>query len=393
MNAVKEATNRKIEEMRGLIVAVSEYLYDHPETAYREFESCDYLASVLETNGFKVDKGIGGVETAFLATPQLSEPKTSPCLAFLAEYDALPKIGHGCGHNQIAAASVGAAIALKDVLDTIDGGMVLVGTPAEEGGGGKVRLIENGVFDDIDAAMMFHPSQYNLPGKGMLGRTKFKMAFHGKTAHASGSPDQGINALDALILTYNGINALRQHLQPDARIHGIITHGGDAPNIIPDYAEALFYVRGGTPAYRDEIFSRVVGCAQASASAMGATVEIEIDGPIIDSMHRNNALERAFETNMNALDVPVDNDPGRMGSSDMGNLSQVLPAIHPYLAIVDEGVPSHSVAFRDATLTDRGKKTLITAAKLLAMTAFDYLSSTDLQTRVRHDFKITEGTL
>ncbi len=386
MNQTKEKINRQIDNRAQEMYAVSEYLFNHPETAYQEYKSCDHLAKVLEKNGFKVETNIGGVETAFVARPQSSAP-ARPCVALLAEYDALPKIGHGCGHNLIAAASFGAALAMKHIMTNGTGDFIVVGTPAEEGGGGKVRLIDAGVFDDVDAAMMFHPSQCNLPGKGMLGRTKFKMAFHGKTAHASGSPDKGINALDALILTYNGINALRQYLRPDARIHGIITHGGDAPNIIPDYTEALFYVRAGTTAYREEIFNRVVGCAQAGADAMGATVEIEIDGPKIDAMHRNRALETAFEANMKTLNVPVDADPGRMGSSDMGNLSHVLPAIHPYLAIVDEGIPSHSVAFRDATLTSRGKTTLLNAAKLLAMTAYDFLNSPQLQEQARSDFQ------
>jgi len=386
MNQIKETISRKIDRLAPKLYTVSEYLFNHPETAYQEYKSCGYLSQFLDTNGFDVETSVGGVDTAFFARPRNSAP-VRPCVALLAEYDALPKIGHGCGHNLIAAASIGAALTLKNILKEESGGVVLVGTPAEEGGGGKVRLIDAGIFNDVDAAMMFHPSQSNLPGKGMLGRTKFKMAFHGRTAHASGSPDKGINALDALILTYNGINALRQHLRPDARVHGVITHGGDAPNIIPDYAEALFYVRAGSISYREDVFNRVVGCAKAAASAMGATVEIEIDGPKIDAMHRNAALEKAFADNMPLLEVAVDPDPGRMGSSDMGNLSHFLPVIHPYLAIVDDEIPSHSVGFRDATLTDRGKTTLLNAAKLLAMTAYDFLNSPELQKQARQDFE------
>jgi amidohydrolase len=307
-------------------------------------------------------------------------------VALLAEYDALPKIGHGCGHNLIGAASVGAALALRKVMGDNAGGVALVGTPAEEGGGGKVRLIKGGVFEQMDAAMMIHPGQYNIVSKGMLGRTKFTMAFHGRTAHAAGSPDQGINALDALILAYSGINSMRQHLRPDARIHGIITKGGDAPNIIPDYAEALFYVRAGTIDYREEIFNRVVNCAKSAAAALGATVDIQVHEPSTDPMHQNPALQDAFAANMGLLNIPVDKDPGRIGSSDMGNLSQYMPAIHPYLAICEDDIPSHSTAFRDATVTERGKATLLNGAKLLAMTAYDFLTSEKLREQVKKDF-------
>lgn len=203
-----------------------------------------------------MQKGIGQVETSFLAQP-VNGQAGRPTVAILAEYDALPKIGHGCGHNLIAAASLGAAIALNRILTIDSGGLVVVGTPAEEGGGGKARLAQAGVFDDLDLAMMFHPGGLNIAGKDMLGRTKFKMEFFGRTAYASGSPDKGINALDAMVAAYSSINAIRQHLRPDGRIHGIITHGGDAPNIILDYAAGLFYVRAGSRSYRDEMRKKV----------------------------------------------------------------------------------------------------------------------------------------
>jgi amidohydrolase len=305
----------------------------------------------------------------------------------LAEYDALPKIGHGCGHNLIAAASLGAAIVLKQILGNEAGGVAVVGTPAEEGGGGKVRLAEAGIFDEMDVAMMFHPGQLNIPAKDMLGRIKFKMEFTGRTAHASGSPDRGINALDAMVSAYSSINAIRQHLRPDGRIHGIITHGGDAPNIIPDYAAGLFYVRAGSRAYRDEIFERVARCVQGAALAIGAESKIEIDLPKLDPMKRIAALEAAISDNMEALGISVDPDDGRRGSSDIGNLSQCLPAIHPVLAIVGSEVAGHSVAFCEATATDRGRETMLDAAKLLAMTALDYLTSADLRKQVAEEFE------
>ena len=305
MDKSKERIGREVESLSDELFAVSDFLLKNPETAYQEFKACDHLSHVLEQNGFQVKKGVGKVETSFLARPADCRP-ARPTVALLAEYDALPKIGHGCGHNLIAAASLGAAVALRRMLGDEAGGLVLVGTPAEEGGGGKVRLAEAGVFEEMDAAMMFHPGSTNIPGKGMLGRIKFKMEFFGRTAHASGSPDRGINALDALVLAYSSINAYRQHLRPDGRIHGIITHGGDAPNIIPDYAAGLFYVRAGSREYRDELLERVKNCCKGAALATGAEFKIEIHHPVLDPVKRNPSLEAIVKNNMTALGITVD---------------------------------------------------------------------------------------
>jgi amidohydrolase len=385
MDSAKAQIRHEVDALAQDLYGVSDYLKANPETAYQEYKACDHLSAVLEQKGFRVQQGVGQVETAFLAQP-VDGRTGRPTVAFLAEYDALPKIGHGCGHNLIAAASLGAAIALNKVLTVDSGGLVIVGTPAEEGGGGKERLAAAGVFDDMDMAMMFHPGGLNIAGKDMLGRIKFKMEFFGRTAHASGSPDQGINALDAMVAAYSSINAIRQHLRPDGRIHGIITHGGDAPNIIPDYAAGLFYVRAGSRSYRDEIFERVVNCAKGAAMALGAECKIEIDPPKLDPMKRNAALETAVTANMAALGITPDPDDGRRGSSDIGNLSHYLPSMHPVLAIVEPEIPGHSVEFRDATTSERGRQTLLNAAKMLAMTAYDYLTSTELRERVAQDF-------
>ena len=388
MDQIKEQIGREVETLARNLFAISDFLKANPETAYQEFKACEHLSRVLDESGFRVQRGVGNVETSFLARPADCQPGR-PSVAFLAEYDALPKIGHGCGHNLIAAASLGAAIVLKQLLGNEAGGVAVVGTPAEEGGGGKVRLAEAGIFDEMDVAMMFHPGQLNIPGKDMLGRIKFKMEFIGRSAHASGSPDRGINALDAMVSAYSSINAIRQHLRPDGRIHGIITHGGDAPNIIPDYAAGLFYVRAGSRSYRDEIFERVKNCVRGAALAIGAESKIEIDLPKLDSMKRNAPLETAIRANMEALGINVDPDDGRRGSSDIGNLSHYLPAVHPVLAIVGSEVAGHSMEFCEATISDRGRATLLDAVKLLAMTALDYLTSADLRKQVAKDFKRT----
>jgi len=385
MDEIKARIDREVESLAKELFAVSDYLMANPELAYKEFKACSYLSGFLSERGFQVVQGVGGLETSFVARPAGRQPKR-PTVAFLAEYDALAKIGHGCGHNMIAAATLGAAVSLSNSLGEVDGGFAVVGTPAEEGGGGKVLLAEAGVFDEMDAAIMFHPGKLNIPGKDSLGRIKFKMEFFGKAAHASGSPDQGINALDALVIAYNSINALRQHLTKDARVHGIITHGGDAPNIVPDYAAGLFYVRAGDRVSRDKLFDRVKNCAQGAAMAVGTEFKIEVDQPVLDPLKRNVPLEEAFRTNMEALGISIDVDDGTLGSSDIGNLSHYLPAIHPFMAIVEPDIPSHSAAFAEATTSSRSRETLLRAAKMLAMTAYDYLTSAELRKQVSEAF-------
>ncbi len=389
MEPAKDRVSSEVEALAADLFALSEFLYQNPEVGFQEFKACGFLSQFLKERGFEVESPVGGVKTAFLARPA-GRAKARPTVALLAEYDALPGVGHGCGHNLIAAASVGAALALSRHLDRLPGGLAVVGTPAEEGGGGKILLAEAGVFAEMDMAMMCHPSRLNLPGEDMLGRTKFKVEFFGKAAHASVSPDRGINALDALVAAYNNINALRQALRPDARIHGIITHGGDVPNVIPHYASGLFYVRAATRSYRKELFQRVEKCVEGAAMATGAQFKIEVLQPTFDPMKRNPPLEEAVQSNMEALEIPVDPDDGRRGSSDIGNLSQVLPAIHPSLAIVDPDIPGHSQAFAEATMNPRGRKALLNAAKLLALTAYDFLKSAELRSRVGEAFQREE---
>jgi amidohydrolase len=385
MDPVKSRIIAEVDSLAGDLFAVSEFLYKNPEVGYQEFKACEFLSRFMEERGFKTERGIGGVQTAFLARPA-QHPQGRPCVAFLAEYDALPGVGHGCGHNLIAAASVGAALGVGRHLDGLAGTLALVGTPAEEGGGGKILLAEAGVFSEMDAAMMCHPSRINRPGEEMFGRVKFKAEFFGQAAHASVSPDRGINALDAMVAAYNNISMLRQQIRPDARIHGIITHGGDAPNIIPQYTAGLFYVRAATRKYRDEVYQKVERCIEAAAVATGASYKIEIGQPTFDPIKRNPALEAAVRANMEALGVSVDPDDGRRGSSDIGNLSFYLPAIHPSVAIVDPEVPGHSQVFAEATMTPRGKDALLKAAKFLAMTGYDFLASVELREKVRETF-------
>ncbi len=389
MDSKKERLSAEVEGLADELYAVSEFLYQNPEMGYQEFKACEFLSQFLEKKGFEVERGAGGVKTAFLGRPA-GRQKTRPAIAFLAEYDALPGVGHGCGHNLIAASSLGAAAALSRLMDGLPGSLAVVGTPAEEGGGGKILLAEAGVFSEMDMAIMCHPSRLNRPGEEMLGRVKFKVEFFGKAAHASVSPDRGINALDAMVGAYNHISALRQAVRPDARIHGIITHGGDAPNIIPQYTAGLFYIRAATRSYRDELFKRVEKCIEGASVASGAAYRIEVGQPTFDPIKRNPPLEEAARANMEALGISIDPDDGRRGSSDIGNLSYYLPAIHPTLAIVEPEVPGHSEVFREAAVSPRGREALLQAAKLLAMTGYDFLTSAELREKVKEAFKEKE---
>lgn len=383
---IKTRLQQEVDTIADDLKTLSQHLYEHPEVAFQEYQSCTLLADYLEKRGFRVEQGVGGVETAFYA--RIPAQNSSPKVALLAEYDALPQIGHGCGHNLIAAASVGAGVALSRCMDSIDGSVVVIGTPAEEGGGGKILLLNAGVFDDVDVALMFHPSSKTVVGNNSLGRIKFTVEFFGKAAHASGSPEEGINALDAMIAFFSGIGLIRQQLRSEAKIHGIITHGGDAPNIIPHYTAACLYVRAMNAAYLEEVFAKVKQCAEGAALATGAKVKITPDPLRYEPRKRSFALEQVCLRNMEALGLTVEEpEPGKLGSTDLGNLSRKLPAIHPTIAICGPEVAGHSVEMAEATIAPLGQDVLITAAKMLAMTTYDYLASPEIQGHVAREFK------
>ena len=253
---LKERVAAEVDARRDQLIQIADTIHANPELGFQEFKAASLLTGVLEEDGFSVERGVAGMETAFIAT--LRGQGDEPVVAFLAEYDALPGLGHACGHNIIAAAAVGAGLALGTVLPDLAGTIQVIGTPAEEGGGGKVIMVDAGIFDGVDAAMMIHPSGRNLLGRGALTAYPVTLEFYGRPAHAAAKPDEGINALETMILTYNGINALRQHLRDDVRIHGIITHGGDAPNIVPEYTKAEFIVRAADTPYAMEVLGKVI---------------------------------------------------------------------------------------------------------------------------------------
>ncbi len=377
-----------IDKISNQLIEISDEIHRNPELALKEVIAAKLLADELKKAGFEVEHGVAGMDTAIVAVHP--EQSKGPTIAILAEYDALPEIGHACGHNLIGAAALGASLALGSMKKDLPGKLVFMGTPAEEDIGGKITMVEAGLFKDIDAAMMFHPSAgYTMTGRKGLALTEVKIEFYGKSSHASGSPEKGINALDAVIQTFNGINALRQHIKSDARIHGVITHGGVKPNIVPEFASADFYVRALTDEYRDELVKKLESCAEGAASATGATLKYEVGSPSYQSRLMNETMGDAFEKNLIALGEPIVPLPegSGAGSSDIGNVSQVVPAIHPYISICDNSIAGHSQEFTKASASKQGHAGMLTAAKALAMTAIDLFTDSDKMTQVKEEFQ------
>ncbi|MBI2153627.1 MAG: M20 family metallopeptidase [Candidatus Rokubacteria bacterium] len=385
MSALKDAIGRAVDGLADELESLSHRIHANPELGYQEVKASGWLSEFLAAKGFKVEKGVAGVETAFRATIETGE---GPTIAILCEYDALPGIGHACGHNVIATSGAGAGAALAAVRGQLPKGRIqVVGTPAEEGGGGKMKLIEGGVFKDVDCAMMIHGLDRNVLHADLLGIVRVNFDFTGQAAHAAADPWQGVNALDAVIQTFNAISALRQQVRPDVRIHGIITNGGQAPNIIPEAASATFYVRAATLEYMWEVYRKVVACAEGAARATGAQLRTVQLPTIYEPMKRNETLLGVFKANLERLGVtPEAPDPNRLGSSDIGNVSQVMPAIQPYIKIAENGTPIHSRAFAEAAVKPLARQGLVTAAKTLAMTTADLLADPALVRRAKDEF-------
>jgi amidohydrolase len=387
MNALKKTIAQAVDRLGDDLEKLSHRIHDHPELGYQEAQAAAWLTEFLDAQGFKVERGVAGVETAFRATLELGE---GPTLAILCEYDALPQIGHACGHNVIATAGVGAGAGLAAVRDRLPKGRIqVIGTPAEEGGGGKVKLIKSGVFEDVDAAMMVHGFDRWVAHSDLLGIIRVGFEFTGKAAHASADPWEGVNALDAAIQTYNNVAMLRQQVRPDARVHGIITHGGAAPNIIPEFAAATFYVRSINIDYMWELERRVIKCAEGAAKAAGCELKVVEHGDTAYApMKRNATLLEAFRANLRTFGVTESPElKDRLGSSDIGNVSQVIPAIQPMVKIAPDGTPIHSRAFEAAAKSPLAREGMLISAKTMAMTVCDLLSDPSLVERARAEFR------
>ncbi|MBI5588272.1 MAG: M20 family metallopeptidase [Deltaproteobacteria bacterium] len=388
MRGIKKAVIEAAESLRDRLVALSDDFYRHPETGLKEKKTSAAMQAFLEDFGFSVTPGIAGMETAFKA----SYGSGAPVISILAEMDALPSVGHGCGHNIAGTASVGAgaalSIALKRVLKPGRGTVLVLGTPAEELGKGKIEMIKAGVFDGVDTSMMVHGSSKRTVVKHFLGLVRLNFTFHGRSSHASAYPEEGINALDAVILTFNGISALRQQLRTDVRVHGIITDGGKAPNIIPERAGASFYVRSNDLKELESVKQRVINCASGAATSTGCTVEVKEVGDLNAPMKLNHAFIETYRRALDFLGLKEDKQPPEknVGSSDIGNVSQIIPTIHPHVPI-KEGINIHTREFADATVTPDGHRALMEGVKCLGLTAVELLLDPEALEEVKRDFR------
>lgn len=385
--ATKQAAAAVIDQMSEDLRAISLSIHANPELGFEERHAHGVLTEFLENQGFAVERGAYGMPTAFKAVTGSG----GPTVAILCEYDALPEIGHACGHNLMAMTGIAAGVAVKEVLGEETGTVVVLGSPAEEGGGGKVVMIEQGAFAEIDAALLMHPSPQDGVRPTLTGIQRCTVQFYGRNAHAAARPQDGINALDALVMAYNGVSMLRQQLAPDCRVHGVITKGGVRPNIIPDHTVAEFYVRSTDDARLVDLRARVQACFEGAATATGCRMEVEWDARPYRPMDTNDALAVAFHGNAAGLgwELPPPDRPSPSGaSSDMGNVSHVVPSIQPSYAIPCAAA-NHNAGFATAAATPEAHVAAIRAAKAMAMTALDALLRPDLLESARAGFRQT----
>ena len=379
---LKAVAMAEVDARRDELIELSLRIHDNPELGFEEVKACGWLAQYLEQSGFSVERGICGLQTAFRG----GYGSAKPTIALLAEYDALPQVGHACGHNIICTAAVGAAVALRGAVDQAGGSVAVIGTPAEEVHGGKVLMAERGAFTDVDAAMIVHPSVADIASIKALACIGLEVEYFGRATHAAAFPHEGVNALEAMIQAFNGINSLRQHIRERSRIHGIITSGGEAPNVVPAHSAGSFLVRAEDEAYLEELKQKVLNCFEAAAMATGARLEHRWT-TYYAPLKTNAALTEAFVSNMRALGREMGPDLGiALGSSDVGNVSALVPTIHPMIAIAPPHVSLHSTEFATAAASAEGGRGLIDGAKALAMTAIDLIARQEVMARVKQEF-------
>lgn len=350
---------------------LSRWLYDHPEVSNQEQASSQRVADELVTIGFDVERDVFGEPTGFIARTGSGGPEVIVC----AEYDALPAVGHACGHNIIAAAAVGTGAALIGLADRLKIRLTVLGTPAEEQTGAKVGMLEQGAFADAVVAMMIHPSTRDVVDPMMIAIAELGVTYRGRAAHASAHPQLGLNALDAFVQAYVAISTLRQSMYPTDKVHGIIDHGGDAPNIIPEMTHSSWYVRAQNRHRLDELTQRVTACFEAAGMATGCSVEIQPIGNVYDELATNPRIAEFFAENSARLGRPMrrgaDIPNGQAGSTDMGNVSQVVPTIHPMLDLGSYPAVNHQREFADHTITSTGQRVIRDGALAMAWTIID----------------------
>ena len=392
-NKIHESIERRIDEVSEELISASHAIHANPELAFKEFFACDTLTNALEHHDIKTEKAVYSLKTSFEA--KLNPDNDGPRVAILAEYDALPGIGHACGHNIIATSALGATLGLNAVAQELEGSIRLIGTPAEEKGGGKELMARNGAFEGIDAAMMIHPAGTNLASMPCICVAEVEVIYHGKSSHASAMPHKGINALDGLLLAYQAISNLRQHIRSTERIHGIITEGGSAPNIVPDRSVGQFYVRAADEKELAQLKPRVQSCFEAGAKGSGCEVEINWANVDYLDLNTNWPLAELFQKHAESLGrefIPYEEAVKfGAGSTDMGNVSHRLPSIHPMLAVAPPNVVIHNPEFAKWAASEKGDAAVIDGAKALALTAADFLLSTELQKRAKTAYEVSKG--
>ncbi len=369
VSAIDDAWSR-VDELSELLLDVSHDIWDHPELCFEEHHAHDVLCDALESQGLRTTRHAYNLETAFVAEAGTE----GPCVAVLCEYDALPDIGHACGHNVIAAAGLGAGLAAASLAESLGGRVRILGTPAEEGGGGKVFMIRRGALDGVDAALMVHPADHDLPSIHAIAIQELNVTYAGVAAHAAAAPEKGRNALDAAVLGYMNVSALRQHIRPDERVHGIFTQAGDKPNIVPRSAAAQWYVRSTDLRSLESLKARVLDCLRAGALAAGCTMEHEWRDPAYADLVDDVWLLERWRDHSTRLGRPPQ-DPaevgGVVGSTDMGNVSHEVPSIHPMIAVAPSGVSIHTPEFAQHARGPAGDRAVLDGAKALAAVVLD----------------------
>lgn len=390
LDSLRKDVISAVESMRGELLELSHAIHAEPELSLHEFKAAAGLSRAVERHGLPVAREVFGLKTAYVSEFGNAD---GPTMAILSEYDALPGIGHACGHNIIATIGFGAAMALSKLRASLPGKVRYLGTPAEEAHGGKELMARFGAFDGADAAMMVHPSNMNLMTMPCIAVADVEAVFHGKSAHASAMPHRGVNALDATVTAYAAIAQLRQHIRNSERIHGIITDGGMAPNIVPERASCRFFIRAADVHDLAKLKQRVVACFEAGALATGCRLELNWSGSDYLDLKTNWPMAEVFERQARALDrefFPMGDIPqGFAGSTDMGNVSHRVPSIHPMLSAAPADVIIHNPEFTRWAGSDLGDAAVIDGAKALALTALEVMAEPHLLTRVRADFDAT----
>jgi amidohydrolase len=363
---------RKVAALEPDIVAVSRFIHSHPEEGFQERACSEFLAAALANQGFRVERPLPRLPTAFRASRR--GRRSGPAIAFIAEYDCLPGIGHGCGHNLIAASAFGAASALAPFLQETGGSVWVFGTPAEEYGSGKVPMLKARLFAPVQAVLMAHPESFWLVNTACLALDALRFEFQGRTSHAAATPWEGRNALDAVIGLFNNISALRQQLKPDVRVHGIITKGGEAPNVIPDHTAAEFYIRALRRRDLDEVTARIKDCARAAALAAGCRVTVRESEPPLDDMVNNPVLAAVVERQLRGLGIKdIAAEDTVPGSADIGNVSHRVPTVYFYCPVAPLGMDLHTKEFARQAVTDQAHRGLLDAVKALALSGLELL--------------------